>query len=60
MTIGQNGDRFGALLTTERMTDGVIYEQMIMHSICQNAYLQDVFPSIDICPPPPFPSFSIV
>ena len=30
MTIGQNGDRFGALLTTERMADGVIYEQMIM------------------------------
>ncbi len=50
MTIGQNGDLFGALLTTGRMADGVIYEQMIMQSICQDAYLQNVYSSIDILP----------
>ena len=50
MTIGQNNERFGAPLTTEGMADGVIYEQMIMQSICQDAYLQNVYSSIDILP----------
>ena len=59
MTIGQNNERFGAPLTTEGMADGVIYEQMTKHLICQDAYIQDIFPSIDTHPPP-FPSFSMV